>query len=71
MRLASVTILILFDNGVTRMTKETLTTKNALIARLIAAKLAAIKAAGGDVDSRRICTCTNPWSPQILTATEE
>jgi hypothetical protein len=30
------------------MIKETLTIKNALIARLIAAKLAAIKSAGGD-----------------------
>src|SRR6516162_5910893 len=47
MRLASV-----FDKGVTRMTQETLMIKNALIARLIAAKLAAIKASGGDVDSR-------------------
>jgi hypothetical protein len=52
------------------MTQETLMIKNALIARLIAAKLAAIKAAGGDVDSRRACTGCVPWL-QILTATEE
>ena len=54
------------------MTKDTLTIKDALIARLIAAKLAAIKAAGGDADSRRICTgCVPGPSLQILTATVE
>jgi hypothetical protein len=54
------------------MTQETLTIKNALIARLIAAKLAAIKAAGGDVDARRQCSCyTFGPSLQILTATKE
>ena len=54
------------------MTQETLMIKNALIARLIAAKLAAIKASGGDVDSRRACQCLiHGPSLQILTATEE
>ena len=53
------------------MTKETLVIKDALIARLIAAKLAAIKAADGDVDSRRMCMCVSQPSLQILTATEE
>jgi hypothetical protein len=47
------------------MTKETPTIKNALVARLIAAKLAAIKAGGGDGDSRRMCM------GQISNATEE
>ena len=51
------------------MTKETLVIKDAVIARLIAAKLAAIKAAGGDVASRRICV--DQPSLRILTATEE
>src|SRR5262249_9125889 len=63
---------ILFDKGVARMTKEIPTIKNALIVRLVAAKLAAIKAAGGDADSRRICTgCVPGPSRQILTATVE
>jgi hypothetical protein len=53
------------------MTRETLTIKNALIARLIAAKLAAIKTGGGDV--RRICPLDiyDRPSRQISNATVE
>ena len=60
------------------MTTETSAIKNTLIARLVAAKLAAIKAAGGDADSRRICVgqpsrrmCVGGPSLQVLTATVE
>ena len=53
------------------MTKLTPTTKNALVARLVAAKLATIKTGGGDV--RRICPLDiyDRPSRQISNATKE
>jgi hypothetical protein len=71
-------MVLVWRNGeIKQMTKDALTIRNALIDRLVGAKVAAVKAAGGDVDSRRMCVnqpsrrmCVNQPSRQISTTVE-